>query len=629
MNDDDFLDPSYLISRLVHCFCPGDLNALSHCIDILRSFNFKQVEFDTSVFRNRWITTLESSGKYDQINIMNKSLEKIVQTINRPNSFFLLLDQLRPSFRQLEMHPENAFKSNSLPNDFIFVLQGIEGKNFKWNHRYHRFVSSEKLSPNLYSCAQKVSEVGCMVKTVLGFLGFADSLIHQYTACAVRDIYINHLNYISSIESSFPYMTPTQMLTFLSSSQIDELRAAAIICSTIDSMGASSIYNVLHTISQHGDQNIANVALRMKEKTFEGIEKMIKSWVSKGEVDDPFFEFFIQVKGDVQIYSNWWHDKYFIAQAIVPVNLSQSLIKKIFSAGKSLNFVRMCDEPVQLEIDSSLSLEQYVEIAAKEANDHILGLIMNDDIFSISLQDINSFVLLQRGDFSIEFLEKDPDQVKLMLQGLINEFSNRKIENITYDSEIQPTGGFKYNAKSPLSAIFGPNELRAYKVVSAILLRLKRSEHLLNSSIFLFRSAQILAFEVRAFISLVGDYLNVHIIYKSYENMKSIILNKDISFDELLYQHTAHVNFIARGCWATNSGQKCRMILFKMLDIIDIISLKLNNIKKSKESEKISQDVKNKFHSSLLEFHSALLTHKISGIELAPPIVRMFRNVFK
>lgn len=628
MNNEDFLDPSFLISHLVKCFAPNDLDALSHSIDILQSFNFNQCEFNTSVFRFRWISDLEKKGKFDEIKILNKSMEKIVKTINRPNALFLLLDQLRPNFNPYQIDPEKPFKSESLPIDFLFVLQGIEGKNFKWNSRQQRFVTSEKLLPNLYACAQKVSNIGCMVKTILSFLDFHESLIHQNTACAVRDIYVNHLKYVSDIESTFPSMTPNQFLTYLEAPSIDELRAASIICTTIVSMRAASIYNVLNHISYHGDKTISNVAIKMRDKSFEGIEKMIKSWVSMGAVDDPFFEFFIQIKGDVQIYSNWWHDRYFIAKAIVPSNLSDELIQKIFSAGKSLNFLRTYDQPVELKIDEKLSLTEYVDIAAKEANSHILGLIMKDDLFEKALSDIHRYILLQRGDFAKAFLDTDPSIVRLMISSMMSEFSNRDVENIRYDDKEQPSGAFRYEAKSPLSAIFGPNELRAYKVVSSSLLRLKRCEYNLNNSKFNLRAAKLLAFEMHAFIRLVGDYFNVHIIRKSYEIFCNSVFGKVISFDELLNLHTYHVNFIARGCWATNSGQNCRVVFYKILDIIDLLHTKLHNVKADKKQNKIVNEIRKKFHSSLIEFHANLLKHKVSGIELAPPLVRMFNNVF-
>ncbi|OHT02887.1 Spc97 [Tritrichomonas foetus] len=628
MNDEDFLDPSYLISRLVQCFCPNDLNALSHAVDILRSFNFNQCTFETSVFRYRWISDLEENGKHEEIKILNKSIENIVQTINRPNSLFLLLDQLKASYSIPLINPEKPFKSQSLPTDFLFVLQGLEGKNFKWNLKQHRFVSSEKVQPNLYSCVQKVNNIGCMVKTILAFLDFADSLIHQYAACTVREIYVNHLDYVSTIEASFPDMTPNQLLTFLSGPPIDDLKAAAIICTTIETMRASSIYNVLNYIAQHGDKSMVSIAIRMREKALEGIEYMIKSWVTKGTVDDPFFEFFIQIKGDVEIYSNWWHDRYFIAKAIVPHNLSEDIVKKIFSAGKALNFVRTFDQPVELEIDNSLPLETFVDMADKQANAHILSLIMHDDLFSIALHDIQCFVLLQRGDFTTDFINKDPNQVKLGVQTIISQYANRNIENISYDSSILPTGGFRYDAKSPLSSILGPNEVRAYRVVSAVLLRLKRTEQKVNNSVFLFKSVQLLAFEMRTFIGLIGDYLNIQVIHKSYETMKSVILKGDILFDDLLRSHTQHVSNIARGCWITKSGEACRVVLYKLLNVIDQIS-NLNNVKFSKENNLLTNKIRCDFYQTLKEFNSALLQHKISGIELAPPLTRMFRNVFK
>lgn len=627
--DDDFLDPSFLITKLVQCFCPNDLQALSRSFDVLKSFNFNQCEHNLSVFRLRWASSLEQKGKFDEFNILNNSIEIINKSIHRPNALFLLLDQLRPNYTQLTIDPERPFTNISLPTDFLFVLQGIEGSNFKWNSTQKRFVSSEKFNPNLYVCAHKISKIGCMVKTLLSFLDFKDSLIHQYAATVIREIYTNHLNYITSIESSFHFLTPNQLLTYLEGNPISELQAASIICNTLETMRAASIYNVLNHISKHGDKTMAQVATRMRDKSFEGIEHMIKSWVTKGAVDDPFSEFFIQLKANVPIYSNWWHDQYFIAKAIVPSDLTDELIHIIFSAGKALNFLRTCDRPVELQIDNKLTLPEYVKTAAKEANSLILGLIMKDDLLMNALHDINAYVLLQRGDFAKSFIETDPAIMKRMVSATISEFAEKTVENIRYDENEPPMGAFRYEAKSPLSAIFGPNELKAYKVVSGLLLRLKRCENTLNNTKLKLRAAQILAFEMQAFNRLVGDYFNVHIIHKSYDNFKNTVLEKEVSFDTLLAAHTAHVNFIARGCWATNSGRECRASLYKILDIIDKLNERFNGVKPDSKQNKLIDDLRKLFYESLTQFQISLQNHKMSGIELAPPLTRMFKNVFK
>ena len=52
------------------------------------------------------------------------------------------------------------------------------------------------------------------------------------------------------------------------------------------------------------------------------------------------------------------------------------------------------------------------------------------------------------------------------------------------------------------------------------------------------------------------------------------------------------------------------------------------NKNKDKKQNKTVDEIRKKFHNALIEFHANLLKHKVSGIELAPPLVRMFKNVF-
>jgi hypothetical protein len=379
-------------------------------------------------------------------------------------------------------------------------------------------------------------------------------------------------------------------------------------------MRAASPYNVLHLISNHGDPIVREVAVGMRDKAMEGIEIMIKSWCSKGQVDDPFSEFFVRCKDSVVLYSNWWHDCYFIAAAIVPSNLTQSMMDLIMSAGKALNFIRKFDRPIELDIDKSLPLPDFLRLATAESNRHLLDLILKDGLFATAVADIHNLMLSQRGDFLTALFESEKQAIRPSLQFVVREFTGRTIPALTFRD-----GCFVYDAKPPLSAVFGPYELQAYKSVSSILLRVRRSLQVLLSIEKSTIQMQIMVFESVNFVNLIHQFFHTQVIMKSYSTFNEVLSRPDITFDLLLSEHTKHTSNIARGCWMSKSGMECRDSLYEILAILESLA----------NPKETLGEIKAKFHASLFKFHTMLLNHPVSGRSLVSALRKSFRHVFR
>ena len=614
----DFLDPSFLVSRLVQSMRPNDIKALGLAVDLLRSFHFEPCEFTINTFRERWTEWAEEEAKHSEVAMIERDMAQITKAVNRPNALFLLLDHLRgskPAKRTAQLFEDSR---SGIPKDFAFVLQGFEGENFKWNSRQNRFVCSQRLSPALLEPAKRVSEIGCMVRILNEFQEFGDSKVQQYVSCVARDIVVRHLNLVALIEESLSTLTLSQLMTYLLSPMIDELRAATIICCTLKEMRAASMFNVLHLMTSHGDAAVARVAERMRDKAMECIDKMIRDWASKGEVDDPFCEFFVRCKSDVVIYSNWWHDCYFIATGIVPSTLSDETLKKLFSAGKALNFLRKFDQPVELDIDRTIGLDTFVETAFLESNKLMLALVMRDGLFATALEDIHKFALLGRGDFATSFVDDNEVFKKMRFTTLTRRFIGRTIPDLTYKED--KTGGvFVYDAKPPLSAIIGPYEIQAYKAVSRVLLRVRRILQFLLTVNKDTLQKKVLCFELWNFVNLVNDFFQTQVILKSYTTLRATLMSPDVDFDMLLQEHARHTSNIARGCWMSGSGKEVRDALYEILDIIETL----------KQPDVSLSDVKTNFEVCLFKFRTILLSHQVSGRALVNSLTKCFRNVFK
>jgi hypothetical protein len=282
------------------------------------------------------------------------------------------------------------------------------------------------------------------------------------------------------------------------------------------------------------------------------------------------------------------------------------------SAGKALNFLRKFAEPVELVIDDSLPLTDFLQIAAREANNHILTLIMKDGLFESTLADIHNFMLLGRGDFATALLESQA----IAIPSLVSRFANHAVPNLSFrDGEKE---GFTFDAKPPLSAVIGPYELQAYKAVSALLLRMRRSIESLKLIDRRDKPTQIFVFEVTNFVMLVYDFFQMQVIFRSYSWFKEVIRDPNMTFDKLLSEHARHTSNLARGCWVSKSGQDCRVALTNLLAIADSVG----------RTEEAISKIRARFRDLLFNFRTVLLGHHVSGRALVGTLTTRFRHIF-
>jgi hypothetical protein len=288
-------------------------------------------------------------------------------------------------------------------------------------------------------------------------------------------------------------------------------------------------------------------------------------------------------------------------------------IDLMMSAGKALNFVRKFDQPVELTIDRLLPLPEFLRIAAAESNRHILNLIMKDRLFTDAIADIHNFMLLRRGDFATEFLDQERQS---RFQFVVTGFIDRPVPNITYREGDKE--GFFFDAKPPLSAILGPYELQAYKAVSVILLRVRRAIEFAKRIEKKEKPMQILWFHIISFLNLVYDFFHTQVILKSYSRLQEVVADPELTFDKLLQEHSTHTSNIARGCWASKSGQECRESLYEVLGVIEGAAGEPGS----------PAEVTQALHQALFKFRTMLLSHHVSGRALVGALTSRFRNVF-
>lgn len=106
----------------------------------------------------------------------------------------------------------------------------------------------------------------------------------------------------------------------------------------LDQKGGALI-TTIHNYTKHGDPFIRKYLTDMLKVVSKPFYEMLVRWVYEGELDDPYGEFLVACDPTVS-EEDLWQNKYFIRDDMLPSFLSKELGQKIFSIGKSLNFIR-------------------------------------------------------------------------------------------------------------------------------------------------------------------------------------------------------------------------------------------------------------------------------------------------
>ena len=612
-----------LIGELVKIFKPNDEIALEHAVNIMKSFSFNAPKFSKNVFQTRWISSIYLSGKIEDAQKIQRDIE-IIKNVKNADNLFYLLDLLSKANKtalpkQLTMTDESLFKEelDQIPPDYLNVLQGLSGDSFFWSIKDQKFICKDEPTPHMFSITKKIGEIGQMVKYLNEFQNSINSLIFQKAFIAVQDILEEHLSNVMAITDSLSTMTITEFTLFLRSETIENLRAATIICNTIYRLKGGVLYNKLSSLTGHGDCSIHRVAQRMTKLAFEMIEEMIREWITSGDIIDTFEEFFIQSNGTYLSCSKWWQEKYSLVKEEIPNTLTQQQVIDIFETGKIINFFRIWNHAVKLDVDKQLPLNEYIAESAEKANTIIVKLLMDNNLNTV-IHDIYDYVLLERGDFAYRFLALDDDAKNIQLGSIAQEIAKHPIHG--FDLKISNSKwSFSYQIDPPLSVILTEDMMAAYYAVSSILLSLKRTEFKITRCRMMNKDSHdfcSVIFQMIHFINLVLDYFHQQIIKRSFQTLNERIAKAE-KIDEIIEAFRIHKNEIVRGCWCSKSGREPQLALKSTLSAIEAVV----------DSDEPLSDCLDDFNHCLVDFREATRNHKAGGCELARSLTRLFSNI--
>lgn len=618
---DESLKSSQLIGKLVNYLRPNDTKALEMSVNIMRKYTNKPILFSSSEYKTKWTTKLNSEGNNSKIMKLQRAISKISQKTKKSDLLFSFFDHLiteTVSTIYIEDTPAPSYKLqlNLIPHDVINVLQGFDGDKFKWNHKSDRFMYNGNVMPSLVQVIRRVSEIGSTVRFLRNFEQRTLSLIFQNAFNYVKEIIDEHCANVISLGCKIDKLSTNEFLDLINSPIIDKLKASAIICNTTFGLKGGFYYNKLNSLSNHGDLEIKTVSKIMYDLSFNMINNMVREWISRGVIIDQYDEFFIKKNEDVNFCSDWWDRQYSLITSEAPLCFNSSQIQMIFDSGKILNFLRRWDHPVEINVDTSLPLNEYI-VKCSEATEKLIIDLMYAKNLKSNIHHIYSYLLLGRGDFANSFMAIDDDAKHIQLHRIAYEIAKQPIEG--FDFVVRDgSWSFAYHISPPLSLLLNSKVMAVYKAVSTQLLHLKKAEYKILRCREQFKSETeycTTIFRMIHFINLVSDFFHQEVIQKSFTKLEKSI-EKSTKISEIMKHLEKHCAEIARGCWASNSGKECSAALRKVLSTIEDVV----------DSDKTLEQSVEEFSNAIIDFKAKCTQNKTGASELVRPLTRIFSN---
>ncbi|KAL7282306.1 gamma-tubulin complex DGRIP91/SPC98 component [Trametes coccinea BRFM310] len=392
-----------------------------------------------------------------------------------------------------------------------------------------------------------------------------------------------------------------------------------------------ALVNLIHGYAENGDPFIRKFTNQLLEEVSKPFFATLHKWLFSGELYDPFSEFFVAVDpelahlqymqpslqgvgqlasdggfggGDVEDTSEehagglqLWEQKYRFRKEMLPAFVGETFGRKIFSTGKSLNFIRyschdsdwvatrerLSNTGGTLKYSDIVGLERSIDTAYQIASQRLFDVFFDKYKLLDHLMALKHYLLLGHGDFADQLMEtlgpslsrpantlyrhnltatlesalrssnaqNDPPDVLRRLDARMLEYSHGEIGWDVFTLE--------YKVDAPIDTVLDPTAMMKYLKLFNHLWKVKRIEGTLNSGwmriaggakTFLrvpeleydWHQIRLVMAEMIHFIRQVVAYCHLEVIECSWQDLSHFIQKKEGDLDALIENHRAYLD---------------------------------------------------------------------------------------
>jgi gamma-tubulin complex component 3 len=529
-------------------------------------------------------------------------------------------------------------KDPGLIKDILLALQGVDGNTVAFSQGEGGYIVQPQLqvSESIRLVVKELCEVGWLYRQVSAYVAkysedSSAGLVQQGFCSALQQELSEYYRLLAQLEQRQHEFTGTAHLLKLklwTYEPLQRMKWLSILVEAAGSLKGGALISSVYSFSLNGSAEVSELVGRVLQEVTKPVFEMIKTWMTKGEVYDPFHEFFIkahisplgqrlQSEGDIfkgretVTDEQLWTGGYTLQEDMVPAFLTAPLVAQIMLTGKSLSFLKRCCGVHELldfgELREIAELKAWVEGAAVVANTRLVRVMIDQYRFLDHCEALRKYLLMGQGDFHhylIESLWEELGQSASeiyrhnlvgLLEGAIRattaKYDDSEFVNRIDVRLLEPSPGevgwdvftLEYKMDPPLSTVFTASVLEQYLRLHKFFWKLKRVEYFLTTKTYRHTAyynelnqiheiriplhrCQLVRHKIAHFVSNLVGYLMVEVIESGWsEFVESTAKLADM--DQLIEAHSAFLNRLVNRAFLSQNFDPIYQKLLHLLDL--------------------------------------------------------------
>ncbi|TFK75864.1 gamma-tubulin complex DGRIP91/SPC98 component [Pluteus cervinus] len=425
-----------------------------------------------------------------------------------------------------------------------------------------------------------------------------------------------------------------------------------------------ALVNLIHGYTDNGDPFVRRFTDQLLEEVSKPFFATLHKWLFSGELYDPFLEFFVAVDvsmahlhyvhpsalsggifsppsdgafaglgGDVDDISGiresglrLWENKYRFQKEMLPMFVGEAFGRKIFSTGKSLNFIRyschdsdwvatrekMSNTGGALKYSDIHGLERSIDAAYQIASQRLFEIFIDKFKLLDHLHALKNYLMLGHGDFAEQLMEalspslskpanalyrhnltatletairtsnaqNDPADVLRRLDARMLEYSHGEIGWDVFTLE--------YKLDAPIDTVLDPDSIQKYLKVFRHLWNMKRIEVALNQGWmklaggartlrvpdleYSWHKLRLTMSEMIHFMRQLQAYCHLEVIECSWKIFMEFLNKKEGDLDAMIGAHKSYLDRIVKKILLISSkSRKEEVALNEVRELFSVI----------------------------------------------------------
>ncbi|THH07676.1 hypothetical protein EW145_g3217 [Phellinidium pouzarii] len=419
------------------------------------------------------------------------------------------------------------------------------------------------------------------------------------------------------------------------------LRMMSVCVEGCRNVSGGALVNLIHSYTENGDPFVRKVTDELLEEVSKPFFALLHKWLFSGELYDPFSEFFVHLDPELahvqyvqpaglqqngisstdegfssvdndeingeQGGLRLWESKYVFRKEMLPAFVEEDFARKIFSTGKSLNFIRYsCHDSDwvatreklgntggTLQYSDIAGLERSIDAAYSIASQRLFDIFFEKFGLLVHLKALKNYMFLGHGDFADSPNLSRPANTLYrhnLTAKLEEAIRSTNAQNDPYDvlrrldaRMLEYTHGeigwdvftLEYKVDAPIDTVLDSETMVSYVRVFSHLWKMKRVEGTLTagwmrvaggSRTFLripeldieWHQIRLTMAEMIHFVRQMQAYCHLEVIECQWKKLMEFIHKKEGGLDALIAAHRSYVDSIDKKVllWYPKAGKE-------------------------------------------------------------------------